>query len=211
MRKFKNTLILALLVTYVSSCETIRLEGHPLEITNVRSNTQWVKFSISDTLDDISIYLYSKTLRNDYNTHYYLFIYYYLPNMDVTGTPYAIASWNPKLNVSLLGTENSDGWNLSEVNVQEEGKLIGKWQNIEDPAHFSLAIYKLKQKYILIREDKEGITLERELIYSEKDGKGQYSFDYGHHHGQSYEINNNGELEIYNRKGKHLVTVKSIE
>jgi len=213
------------IVLFMNSCNSGTTTQTEQQITNVETTGIEVKISNNlsykiikevpnDTLgkDNIDIELSRKATKEELTdiannlhssrTKYIkVWIFYYLTGMTPGSGAWATTHFTPNLDIQILGS-TSEQENISNLEANNvEGNIIGKWHE-EQATSSSYVIYQKGKKYFLKTIFKNGQTMTEEL----KERKlNQYSvrYDYVENlHGEYLEVNQNDELEFYNKENK---------
>jgi hypothetical protein len=174
-------------------------------------------------------------LRKDRKQYDRLWIFYFLPGMDVEAGNgcWATTHFTPEhgLEVDIIGsTATEDKKTGSTDNIK--GEILGKWRSENSLMGATLVMYKTSGNETINRSkidfksmsrSKEVVTIpegalvmqtthtdgsqsKEVLAGSEVNGKKRY--DYGNNHGEYYQLEANGNLGLYGRDGKFDEAIK---
>ena len=144
-------------------------------------------------LEEIAI-----NLRNENSTYDKLFIFYYLPDMELNGGAWASTHFNKELEIKIYGVDKSIEAKVKNAK-QSSGELIGKWYDKTPGIEHSIIISKIGSKYILKRAFRDGSVMEKDLKFSLSNGK--MKFVYESDVGEYLLIEKNGQLGQYDNQG----------
>ncbi len=129
------------------------------------------------------------------------FISYYLPGVATKDMAWAVADFNPELEISILGLTIEQEVNLSKESKNLSREIIGAWLN-EYVICCKITIYKHKGKLYMERKFVDGSLGSEEIVKKNSSLSGKCFEDKkGSAHGDYYRINNQGNLETRDNEG----------
>ncbi len=145
-------------------------------------------------LTEIAKYLKKKNAR-----YSYLFILYYLPEMQVGNGAFATSHFNPNLNVNFGATsEFIESSPLLILTSQNGIKVIGTWYDNTLGTQTVYQIYQKSNNYILRKIIGNRFT-EDKMRYTNKNGSKKFAYDSDDI--EYFIIDSNGNLGIYDELG----------
>lgn len=165
-----------------------------------------INVRLNKKVDDTTLKIIAEELKAERSQFQNLWIFYYLPGMEVGSGAWATTHFSPKLKVQILGsTEEED-----EVTSQTDdisGEVIGKWRSDKSLMGAALIMYKGEGGKLFMQTNfKSGNPMTEEL--SESTSSGSMRYDYENTHGEYYLIEKNGNLGMYDSDGKYDEAVK---
>ncbi|WP_417910707.1 hypothetical protein [Candidatus Electronema sp. PJ] len=136
----------------------------------------------------------------EHNKYERIFIFWYLPGMEIDAGAWATTHFKPNLEVRILGVTIEEEKELTASDEKRKGFVIGKW--------FDNSI--IGGKYTLMNNNgtitmyidfADGSNLEEEMIESSQSNLLRYDDKDENDHREYYIINSNGELAVYGRSG----------
>jgi len=145
-------------------------------------------------LTEIAKYLKKKNAQ-----YSYLFILYYLPEMQVGNGAFATSHFNPNLNVDFGATSEFIECSPSLILTSQNGiKVIGTWYDNSLGTQTVYQIYQKSNKYILRKIIGNGFT-ENKMHYTNKNGSKKFTYDSDDI--EYFIIDSRGNLGIYDELG----------
>lgn len=147
-------------------------------------------------------------LRETRDTYDKLWIFYYLPGMQLGSGAWATTHFTPTLEVKILGATENEEQKMKTATVN--GDVIGKWNEIMPGVENTIIIYKKGGKIFMKNLFKDGSVSNKEFVQKKHKGKIRFEikqkpFDDYHDY---YLIENNSNLGIYDNLGKITEAIK---
>ncbi|MBW2643850.1 MAG: hypothetical protein JRC89_10890 [Deltaproteobacteria bacterium] len=139
-----------------------------------------------------------------------MFIVYLLPGMINGAGAWATTHFNPNLNVRILGMTIEEEKKLKTKSKAPASDIIGEWLDETPFIGGKTTILKKNGKILMIREFKDGSSLENEMIQKQKSGKLRFEEKGGNDFGEYYLIDSRGRLAVYDNAGL-IKTMKPIK
>lgn len=130
-----------------------------------------------------------------------LWIFYYLPGMNVGSGAWATTHFTPDLQVDILGTTTEEEIKLNEKANDFDGKLIGEFYE-QQFTSASYTVYEKNNKTFIKMTFKDGSSANDEM--KRKPVKKGTRFDYkaGNSSGEYFILTKSDILEFYNKENK---------
>ncbi len=149
-------------------------------------------------------------LRNERTQYERLWIFYLLPDMNDKADVWAISHFTPNLAVEILGTTNEEAKKMNKLTENVNGgKIIGKWTE-ETKVRVNLVYYEKNGKFYMKVVYKDGSSSEEEVIGKQQQQSLRLNIP-SNSHGEYYVINENKELDFYNKENTKFATAKVVE
>ena len=137
-------------------------------------------------------------MKNENSKFEKLFVFYYLPDMNVKEMAWATGHFNPNLEINILGITNSEQEQLKNIDLPT-GEIIGDWYDNTTHAENRIIIYKVDGNYKMQITYKGESSFEKDLKHSIQDGL--LRFDYENNFGEFLLIEEDGNLGQYDNDG----------
>jgi hypothetical protein len=141
----------------------------------------------------------AKELKSTRTAYSKVWIFYFLPNMEVGKGAWATTNFAPDLEVKILGGT------IEEINTMESkkvtGKILDKWKD-NNPLSESIKYLVIEDEILKMKtiSHKEEWSQVQELKKTSQNGKTKY--EYENDFGEYYLEQENGILSIYTENGK---------
>jgi len=130
-----------------------------------------------------------------------MFIVYYLPGMITGAGAWATTHFDPNLKVEIYGMTIEEEKKLKTKSKAPVSDIIGEWLGETPFISGKTTILKKNGKIFMIREFKDGSSLEKEMIQKQKSGKLRFEEKSGNDFGEYYLIDSRGRLAVYDNDG----------
>lgn len=143
-----------------------------------------------------------RSTRTQYNN---LWVFYTLHNMKVGSGAWATTHFTPGIEVKILGA-TSDQEATSNLSADKiDGKIIAKWHE-EQITSASYSFYEKDKKFFIKTTFKNGQTMIEEVKRKKLNQYSERLTAVNNTNGEYFEINQNGELEFFNKDDKKFAT-----
>lgn len=135
--------------------------------------------------------------RNKYEL---VFIFWYLPRMEIGAGAWATTHFKPNLEVRILGVTIEEEKKLTASDEKRKGFVIGKWfdNSIAGGKYTLMNNNGIITMYI---DFADGSNLEEEMVENFQSDLLRYDDKDGNDFGEYYLIDKNGELLMYGKSG----------
>ena len=136
------------------------------------------------------------------------YIFYLVPGMRIGAGAWAISHFDPELKIEILGSTMDQDSERDSLVIATGGELVGKWHE-EQYTAANYVIFKKNGRVFLKTVFGKGSINDDELI--SKKVRNGIRYDYKENpHGEYFVVNQDGQLEFYNREGKNFTTAIKI-
>jgi len=197
-----TTLLFALLIAIVSCNNNENaLEKHKCKIINEETMTtvkKTIYVEMTEEMTEEQLTEVSTYLKNNNSEFEKIFVFYFLPDMDIDEMAWATGHYNPNLNINILGITNSEKEELENLEFPE-GEIIGDWYDNSTLAENRIIIFKVDENYKMQTTYKGESSFEKDVKLSIQDGLSR--FDYDNNFGEYLLIEEDGDLGQYDADG----------
>lgn len=170
------------------------------EVPNTRLSKDNLDIRLSKKIDERVLSEIATKLRRDRKQYDRLWIFYYLPDMDMGAGAWAITHFTPDLEIRIIGATEKEDEALDAVTVKAD-VIIGKWRDNRPMGESTMIIFRKARKLKLKTTFWDGSASEEALVEKKENGRTRY--DYAKYfHGEYFILESNKNLGMYGRDGK---------
>lgn len=209
----KKIIALTLAGLFIIACSnTIKKERNYTIIKEIRNeNLKKVNIDIrlNEEVNEVGLEEIALGLKEERKNFKMLWIFYYLPDHGIGNGAWATTHFSPELNIEILGATKGDKEAMDKIEVT--GDIINTWY--DNDAMMPNRIYLIKEHnklYMKILYPKNSLTEASEIIneVTDRNNGDLTRYDYKNNHGEYYLLERNGNLGIYDSKGKIKEAIK---